>query len=383
SCHGEIDPAGNAHCEMWPGGCTICHDPHGTGQPFLLSEAHVADACTTCHPDVMGHRSVLHTPLAAEPCTVCHDPHEAGGARRTADEPIAPRCFRCHDATRQELADLSQVHDPAKAGNCDACHDPHGSDSVVNLLHEVPELCFGCHEEIRQTVQNAKNKHSVAGEPGGCLVCHTPHGSTASLGLRADPFTLCSECHSSEVTEESGQTIIAVAHDVESAKYLHGPVRQRDCGACHNPHGSDHFRLLVEHYSEDFYAAFDLENYRLCFSCHPQRGVLTEKTSALTGFRNGDVNLHFLHVNKPGQGRTCRACHETHGSNEPKHIRGWVRFGSWRLPIKFTKTETGGSCQTGCHRTRAYDRDNPVPNVDPVLPGAEPAPVEDDSGDGA
>ena len=151
--------------------------------------------------------------------------------------------------------------------------------------------------------------------------------------------------------------------------YLHGPVRQRDCGACHNSHGSDHFRLLVGEYSPEFYARFDLDNFELCFSCHPQRGVLTERSTELTDFRNGSLNLHYLHVNKPEQGRTCRACHATHGADEPRQIREWVWFGQWKLPITFTKTATGGTCQSGCHVERAYDREDPV---DYGIPGLEP-----------
>ena len=26
-----------------------------------------------------------------------------------------------------------------------------------------------------------------------------------------------------------------------------------------------------------------------------------------------------------------------------------VAFGSWKLPLKFVKTESGGSCAPGCH----------------------------------
>jgi predicted CXXCH cytochrome family protein len=61
-------------------------------------------------------------------------------------------------------------------------------------------------------------------------------------------------------------------------------------------------------------------------------------------------------VNKAVKGRTCRACHETHASNFPKHIREAVPFGSWDLPVNFEKTESGGSCAPGCHKEKKYDR---------------------------
>ena len=88
--------------------------------------------------------------------------------------------------------------------------------------------------------------------------------------------------------------------------------------------------------------------------------VLTPETTDLTDFRNGKTNMHYLHVNKAERGRTCRACHETHGSDLPKHIRESIPYGKWDLPIRFTKTETGGSCSPGCHLPKPYDRINPV-----------------------
>jgi hypothetical protein len=79
-------------------------------------------------------------------------------------------------------------------------------------------------------------------------------------------------------------------------------------------------------------------------------------TRTLTGFRDGDRNLHFLHVNKEKRGRTCRACHELHAAENSVQIRQEVSYGKWLMPINFTKEETGGSCHPGCHRIKAYDR---------------------------
>jgi len=105
-----------------------------------------------------------------------------------------------------------------------------------------------------------------------------------------------------------------------------------------------------------FYMGFNVENYNLCFSCHDKAIVQDPETTKLTNFRNGEINLHFKHVNKPEKGRTCRACHETHASNHPKHIRESVPFGTWELPVNYQKTETGGSCAPGCHKLKKYDR---------------------------
>jgi hypothetical protein len=130
---------------------------------------------------------------------------------------------------------------------------------------------------------------------------------------------------------------------------------------------------LDKEYPSLFYAPFDKKNYDLCFNCHPDTLVLDEKTKTLTDFRNGDSNLHYLHVNKDRRGRTCRACHQTHGSNQPKHIRESVPYGAWELPIGFDKTETGGTCTPGCHVRKDYDR---VKAVDYTVKKKPAKPVE-------
>jgi predicted CXXCH cytochrome family protein len=162
---------------------------------------------------------------------------------------------------------------------------------------------------------------------------------------------------------------------VEGRPFLHGPVRSGNCTACHDAHGSGHAALLRRDFPKAFYASFDLENYALCFDCHDKALVLTEKTTALTEFRDGARNLHYLHVNRAEKGRTCTACHDIHGSDQPKHMAAAVPFeGSpWALPIQFEKTAGGGRCAPGCHAPKSYQRDQPgVPATAPAAAGGLP-----------
>jgi predicted CXXCH cytochrome family protein len=140
----------------------------------------------------------------------------------------------------------------------------------------------------------------------------------------------------------------------------HGPIREGDCSACHQPHAAQRFRLLAGDYPPAFYAPFALDQYALCFQCHIQDLVLKKEGRNLTQFRDGDRNLHYLHVNQE-KGRTCRACHEVHASRQPAHLRESVPFGDsgWMLELKFSPDARGGSCTPGCHETRTYDRDKP------------------------
>jgi hypothetical protein len=103
--------------------------------------------------------------------------------------------------------------------------------------------------------------------------------------------------------------------------------------------------------------------------------VLQPKTTGLTRFRNGEDNLHFVHVNRPDKGRSCRACHATHASTHEAHVRDSVPYGKWELPINFKPTTTGGSCMPGCHKEAPYDREKAI--LRPTLPALPPAkPIE-------
>jgi predicted CXXCH cytochrome family protein len=156
----------------------------------------------------------------------------------------------------------------------------------------------------------------------------------------------------------------------------HGPIRDGNCSGCHTLHGGQLPRLLKEPYPETFYQPFKVEAYALCFGCHDKQLVLTQQTEGLTRFRNGTRNLHYVHVNKAEKGRSCYACHNTHASRQPAHIRESVPYGNWEIPIRFQVTETGGSCAPGCHRPAAYDRVKPVlPPADTAAPAPAPAPA--------
>jgi predicted CXXCH cytochrome family protein len=136
----------------------------------------------------------------------------------------------------------------------------------------------------------------------------------------------------------------------------HAPVAQKDCSACHQPHGSDHTRLCIAEYPPEFYAPFEPANYALCFTCHDEKMVTSAETVTETRFRDGNKNLHFAHVNRQDRGRICRACHEVHASKLPYLIRDSVPYGSmgWMLKVGFTRNADGGTCDKTCHTTRTY-----------------------------
>lgn len=356
-CHLDQAVKKNVHEPLNADDCLQCHDPHSGDNKQLLSEKTVADLCKKCHQTGQGLK-YLHGPMAVGECTVCHESHSSDYDSLLIVE-HSELCFSCHIVTKDELQQFEFIHKPAE-DNCIGCHDGHGANNPMMLKAESPQLCYPCHEDIEKLAETAKYKHRIVSEQGGCQKCHTPHASTVRFGLKADPMELCVSCHDKPIKISKDKMLGAFSEEIANKKFLHGPVAQKDCKGCHNPHGSEHFKLLEKEYPPYFYSPFKKENYQLCFSCHAETLVLSEKTSDLTNFRNGDVNLHYLHVNKPRRGRTCRACHATHASNLPNHIRKSVPYGMWNLPIQFEKTETGGSCKPGCHLPFAYNRQSPV-----------------------
>jgi predicted CXXCH cytochrome family protein len=147
--------------------------------------------------------------------------------------------------------------------------------------------------------------------------------------------------------------------NIKKAAFKHGPVQDGLCNACHKPHVSPNVKMLKYFYVKKFYNPFDPEVYSLCFKCHKESVVLNKRTATLTNFRNGDRNLHFLHVNRE-KGRTCLACHEIHAGSQERKIRLSTPFGDWNIPIKYTRSATGGTCAASCHVEKRYDRNRPV-----------------------
>jgi predicted CXXCH cytochrome family protein len=297
--------------------------------------------CTSreCHNTPLKKRYV-HQPVAKDVCKFCHksvDPKKHSFKLvRTRQE----LCGSCH----QEQTKGKYLHEPVEKGKCLDCHNPHSSDYKFLIpVATVAELCRKCHDKK----QNVKNPHEPVAE-GKCTLCHRNHNSSYRPLLIDNQRQLCFSCHEETKVE------------LDRFKYVHKPVVDRGCRVCHEPHGSDYFRLLIKEYPVEFYAPFDISKYDLCFSCHQADKVLVKETENLTDFRNGNMNLHYLHVNTPERGRTCRTCHATHASNEPRHLRKAVPYGGWEIPIQFEKTETGGGCSPGCHKPRAYDRIKPV-----------------------
>ncbi len=339
-CHTDFGKMKYVHPPVKDGMCTTCHNPHDSNQPKLLTEPQ-KELCSSCHPDKTDAK-YEHGPAATGDCIFCHNPHASNNTHLTIKEGPA-LCFVCHGDFEAVLK-KKYVH-PAINMGCTACHNPHGSPFKKFFPAEGAGLCYQCHPQIEEKLKTAKSVHPPIKTQRGCASCHDPHASDAPKMLQKEGKDLCLECHKDLI--KKNMTV------------LHGPIKEGKCTPCHDPHGTPNEKLLVKPYSSEFYVSYNENEFQLCFSCHNRDLLKFPTTTYATGFRDGDRNLHYLHVNRKDRGKRCRACHVVHGGENPKLIANTVNFGKWNLPLNYVKTENGGSCLPGCHQKFSYDRKSP------------------------
>jgi predicted CXXCH cytochrome family protein len=354
--------------------CEACHGSDKPSDQDLTAE--IPDLCYGCHDRFS--KAFLHSPVSVGECLICHNPHKSG-FKSLLNMEVPTLCYQCHDRMQKIITDKNYTVHPPAAGKCTTCHNPHESSVSSKLLaKDIKSLCSGCHIKenvpMQRHVMEAAFKHKPAIEKESCSNCHEPHSSPFEYHLKAEPMDLCLKCHNRQLTAYDGSILMDMKALLENNPSWHGPIREKNCSACHNPHGSNNFRILRHGYPAQFYTEeFSIDRYELCFSCHDSSIIKDKETTTFTNFRNGKTNLHFLHVNRKKKGRTCRACHETHASKHPKHIRDSVPFGRirWQLKLKYkvidqnVKTgapcerpgkdciQAGGSC-VGCHARKSY-----------------------------
>lgn len=263
------------------------------------------EVCKACHPDyftsyaqsVHSKRAVPGSPANKHACESCHGPGAAhvakGGGRGTgmtvlgkatgSAEDKSAKCLACHaesvnlpfwDMSRHKLAGIS----------CDRCHSTH-TGARNNLRASVPELCNGCHQSIKAQT-NRQSHHPIKEGKTKCTECHDQHGGFGEKMVKANSISeLCYKCHA----DKRGPFL-----------WEHPPVAE-NCLTCHVPHGSNHYKLLVE------------KAPILCLSCHDVEGHPGNVYSSFETFggsATSNKNRMFA--------RGCLNCHSNiHGSNGP------------------------------------------------------------------
>ena len=182
---------------------------------------------------------------------------------------------------------------------CSTCHgdgtehiaDPSDKTKIATPRGRTgsDETCLLCHDTVTDKMSKRAGVHANS-EAVNCLTCHSIHkADPRSAHLVAKPqLALCGTCH----TQSASMRNKPYAHRMDRGGM--------SCSSCHEPHGrpskGERSLALLGHLRTT--AAGEAP----CLSCH------TEKRGP------------FVFPHGAGEVADCTACHETHGSSNPKML---------------------------------------------------------------
>jgi predicted CXXCH cytochrome family protein len=115
------------------------------------------------------------------------------------------------------------VHEPVK--DCTQCHGSRaqrGFSGKVQLVAEVPQLCYGCHKEFSRLDGWVHGPVAT----GTCLLCHEPHKTKTEALLCKPVPDLCYQCHDTQaVRAVKGHTEPSYTHCIDCHEGHAGATR--------------------------------------------------------------------------------------------------------------------------------------------------------------
>jgi DmsE family decaheme c-type cytochrome len=241
--------------------------------------------------------------LAARPRgLLAEDPPQQGQAAQAGGVSNAD-CAVCHEDVvkafdKNPHAVLEKSPKFNLKNSCESCHGPGqahvdgGGDKTKIITFKEDgargaynRQCLACHKDTRQLNGFSASMHGKQGI--SCVECHGVHKSALTTQLLKQPTNdLCFGCH--------------IQRKADFARPYHHrvPEKAMRCTDCHQPHtGLDRAMHQVS-----------LNGSEPCFQCH------REKEGPFV-FEHAGLTI-----------RDCMACHQPHGSNNPKMlVRSTVR----------------------------------------------------------
>ncbi len=191
----------------FPTDCQTCHNTtawqpstfdHSKTQ-FPLTGAHVAVACTQCHPN----GRYQNTPTQ---CSGCHQTDYNNVVTPKHTQPsFSLDCTVCHTTTawKPSTFNHSNTHFTLTGVHvttpCASCH-------INGVYAGTPTTCVGCHQQNYNSTTNPN--HAAAGFPTDCQTCHSTtawspstwdHTTYFPIGAGSSHppgrWTTCADCH--------------------------------------------------------------------------------------------------------------------------------------------------------------------------------------------
>jgi|GEM_PF-4025414 len=299
--------------------CILCHNHangfgHGGGgsNGTGCEKCHGHDPGTKYDPDLTAPYTAGIASSEGKGTFQSHSTH----TETDADDLKGPGlyCNDCHDITN--FPAFKDGQDLAHTSVCDACHSPGGAVNGVDSTSGS----IGAKNSWRSGVYNGYRFQD--GKEMWCAGCH----DNAPANSRHDG---------------TGVTTVNVMGDNATYGFSitgHGRNPAVTCILCHSaqkPHldhvaGSKNYRYYDGKDMPPTQEGLpDVNNYRLCISCHRTDAItLNTGTITTTNFRRDtnvlysathmDMNLHTVHVLSTNINLSCTYCHNAHGTASPR-----------------------------------------------------------------
>ena len=156
---------------------------------------------------------------------------------------------------------------------------------------QVRRTCAECHPDKADALQSGV-VHQPTKEKN-CEACHLPHGTVPTILLRQPLPVICLTCHAG----------FKAAPDKKS---WHEPFNKGECDSCHEPHNSEFPKLL------------NTAVESLCFNCHDREPFARQTVHAPV--QEGCASCHLSHMSDytglliSSENELCASCHETGAS---------------------------------------------------------------------
>ncbi len=282
----------------------------------LIIAALLATSCETPEPSTpvsadASVASVEREPTEKQKKALANALHKA---HMEADEPV--ECRECHRIEGRTQPTRAVKH------RCLGCHEDQRSALHAKVANDAARECLSCHEFFEARV-----------EPWGCVDCHQP--VSANGRDRAPPP---GAVHDGDARRAVLTSLFGVAPSVA--------VHEKDCQACHVPHGEQalapksclecHEDQAAVHASADQRGRTSLAEPKQCMECHGghEASRLARQKCATchasdvpktTTFSGHDTCLECHQPHSKSGKKACISCHApqpTVGADEhPEHDR--------------------------------------------------------------